>query len=214
MSDWLMVIITFVYTITTIFISVLNYKSYKVVKRQYHEDIRLRLMPCLYIELVKQKKKIPKRITIGTNLSNSDSIFGEFSFSLHNVGNGIAKEVRYRLSENTETDFSYRIISLPPQDRRDFILKIIHSKGALEKSQHFESKVEVFYNDLFDCVYLQTLEIVVCMNNGKMELETFYLTAPEYIRNTYTEKRSRVRRWLQDLRWWIRNIRRKIQNED
>lgn len=59
MTDWLMVIITFVYVIATIFICVFNYRSAQAAKEQielskvqYEDDVRLKLMPCLCIEKV------------------------------------------------------------------------------------------------------------------------------------------------------------------
>lgn len=214
MSDWLMVIITLVYTVTTIFISVLNYKTVKIATRQYHSDMQLRLMPCLYIQVVKQKRSM-RKITINTNISNFAPVIGEFAFSVQNVGNGIAKEIQYEFSEDTETvDIFYRIVSLPCQDKRDFVLRIVHSEDCLAKSEHLVTEMRVVYRDLFDCEYSQTLTISVCMSNGKMKLETFYLTAPKCIKNTYTEKRPKMRRWLQYPRWWFRNFRWKIRNKD
>ncbi len=101
MTDWLMVIITFVYVVATIFICVFNYRSAKAAKEQielsklqYEDDVRLKLMPCLIVKCIEPTTKVDGMIDYEFKSQQPQKLVnGKLYLEITNVGNGIAKKL-------------------------------------------------------------------------------------------------------------------------
>lgn len=97
-TDWLMVIITFVYVIATIFICIFNGRSAKAShdqvqesQKQFHETKRLEYMPMLQMQFShgEDDSHEAEYIDICPSEAEASSTTSQF-FNLKNVGNGTA----------------------------------------------------------------------------------------------------------------------------
>lgn len=188
MTDWLMVIITFVYVIATIFICVFNYRSAKAAKEQielsklqYADDTRLKLMPCLFVERISPLDFVNGTIEYrSVDYENDDQEItkGIFYFRISNVGSGIAKNVEYIMRPIKDDYQRYQIISFPVNDSRTLRFSFLCKRGKTQ-----ELSLYVFYTDLLDNEYEQTLSIFLDCSNDEIKLNTFHITAPKHRKN-------------------------------
>ena len=199
MTDWLMVIITFIYVVATIFICVFNYRSAKaakeqieVSKTQYKEDSRLKMLPCLLVEKIEPTSEIKGTIEIcldGVSKGSNDeaTICKDVFFKITNVGCGIAKEIQYSLCRPITNYTKYRILSLPINDSRTVKLSL---KDIVpdEISHRREVLLRISYTDLLDHEYVQLLTVYLISSCEDISMETFYITAPKYISDDANRK--------------------------
>ena len=100
-TDWLMVGITFIYVVATIFICIFNYRSAKATRdqveesqNQFYESKRLECMPFLQLEIPQDKQKPMFEITLPFYKEElSDTIYKVLC--LKNLGNGTATNIIY-----------------------------------------------------------------------------------------------------------------------
>ena len=147
MTDWLMVIITFVYVVATIFICVFNYRSAKAAKDQielsklqYENDTRLKLMPCLFVERISPLDFVNGTIEYSlADYENGDQkiIKGDPYFKISNVGFGIAKNIEYIMRPIKGGYQRYRIISFPVNDSRTVRFSFSGKRGANQEPIYF-----------------------------------------------------------------------------
>lgn len=199
MTDWLMVIITFVYVVATIFICVFNYRSAKAAKEQielskaqYTEDSRLKMLPCLLVERIEPTPEIKGTIEICldgvSNESNDEAtIRKDVFFKITNVGCGIAKEIQYSLCRPITNYTKDRIISLPINDSRTVKISL-RAIVPDEISHRREVLLHISYTDLLDHEYVQLLTVNLISSCEGISMETFYITAPKYISDNADRK--------------------------
>lgn len=199
MTDWLMIIITFIYVVATIFICVFNYRSAKaakeqieVSKTQYREDSRLKMLPCLLIEKIEPTSEINGTIEIclyGISVESNDeaTVCKDIFFKIANVGCGIAKEIQYSLCRPITNCMKYIILSLPINDSRTVKLSL---KDIItdDISHRQEVILCISYTDLLDHEYVQILTIYLISSCEDISLETFYITSPKYISDNANRK--------------------------
>ena len=135
-TDWLMVGITVVYVIATVFICWANFSSARASKaqveeskRQYEETKRLQMMPYINCDFEKTRADDGLKLDIVTDC-NSSVTHGKY-FIFKNVGLGSAKEITYKWNNLTA---SY--------DRGVFVFQSLqsgeHQQGAGTAEGHDE----------------------------------------------------------------------------
>lgn len=183
MTDWIMVSITFVYVVATIFICIFNYRSAKAAreqielsKTQYEDDTRLKLMPCLIIEGIVPTAAVDGMIQyVFDNAQDAKIISGEFCLKVTNVGSGIAKSVTYRMPPAAKGYRKYTAVSMPVNDSRIVRFFFLSERGTEKKLE-----ITIFYSDLLDHQYSQTLSIYLNCHGDTIRVETMTTTAPHY----------------------------------
>ena len=91
LTDWLMVIITFVYVVATVFICIYNSKSAKAAKEQ--AEIAQKQMDLMLQQFRETNRPV---ISIGFDIIRS----GILCFVIENIGMAAAKKVIIRLNED------------------------------------------------------------------------------------------------------------------
>ena len=162
-TDWLMVGITVVYVIATIFICWANIKSANASKaqieeskRQFEETQRLTTMPFLYLELTKDSGLYEELVI---PISKGSLTFNRFSslLSLKNIGNGTATNIIYswRCNEKEiqETDcFPFNAVSA----NSSHLLRLFYMECAEDQYIHpLKAILELQYDDLLGHTYEQ-----------------------------------------------------------
>ena len=94
------------------------------------------------------------------------------------MGSGIAKNIEYIMRPIKGDYQRYRIISFPGNDSRTLRFSLSGKRGATQ-----EISLYVFYTDLLDNEYEQTLSIFLDCSSNEIKLTTFHITAPKYQKN-------------------------------
>lgn len=185
MAEWIMVLITLIYVVATIFICIFNYRSVEVTreqiklsKMQYEDDIRLRIMPCLFVEKIDSTKFFNGIIEYDFQTCCNESepiVQGELYLKIRNVGSGIAKDVGYWIYPCISRYQRYYIVSFSVGDCRTVKWLFSGKNGMRQRLD-----IEIHYLDLLDYKYIQTLSIFIKFLNDEVLLETFYISAPLY----------------------------------
>lgn len=188
MAEWIMVVITFVYVVATIFICVFNYRSAKATreqvelsKAQYADDTRLKLMPCLFVERISPLDFVNGTIEYGFSgceHEGAKTINGDLYFKITNVGSGIAKNIHYFMNPGANGYRRYHIPSFPVDDCRTLKFSFTSKPGT-----NHELDLHISYTDLLDNKYEQTLSIFLECLDDKILLTTFHITAPQFRQN-------------------------------
>lgn len=169
-TDWLMVVITAVYVIATIFICVANMKSAKATreqieesKRQFEETKRISVLPELWIEAEQESDTmITPDITLmlcSPQKANDYTYYAIFVLELNNIGSGSAKEIAYLWKHDKE----------------------IYGKGHFPRPAIFPKE---------SC----TIVVEVCIapedvgDEDSVQLRTLNLTYKDLLNNTYEQK--------------------------
>lgn len=199
MTDWLMVIITFVYVVATIFICVFNYRSAKAAKEQielsklqYEDDTRLKLMPCLFIERIAPLDFVNGSIEykfVDSKPVSIETVVGDLYFKITNVGSGIAKNIHYFMDPGASGYRRYHIPSFPVNDCRTLKFSFTSKHGTNQ-----ELNLYISYTDLLDNEYDQILSIFLDCSSNEIKLTTFHITAPQYRKRNEKENVKRDKR--------------------
>ena len=166
-TDWLMVGITVVYVIATIFICVANIHSAKAsqlqlleMKREYEENQRITLMPyfnnCKCVEAVGEQGEAACWLT---KPCTKDYLDATVFFQLTNCGPGNAVDISYEWKgvEYSDRDVSY-VASLSAGGARNLKVKFYTRKPDCAKRD--TAFIDITFWDLFGNQYLQE----VCIN--------------------------------------------------
>lgn len=184
-TDWLMVVITFVYVVATIFICVFNYRSAQAARKQnelskmqYEDDVRLKLMPCLLIRRASSSGIINGVVEYEfEHQGNQELITGEIVFTVTNVGSGIAQKIEYYMAPGTRGYRRYFVESMPQNDSRTVRLSLSAVNNTTQ-----ELNIAISYCDLLDHAYMQTLTVRLNYIDEGMQLETYFLSAPQHLK--------------------------------
>lgn len=161
-TDWIMVIITAIYVIATIFICVANFKAANASKeqlqaseRQFEEMRRLDSMPYLQFERV-SSDKCNFEITLQMNENESDDTFSyNETFKLCNLGKGSAKDIIFTW-ENKKLGICN--VDYPPINAimtgHEYIVEIWFD-NCMKQTGIYVYKMTLQYNDMLDNTYEQ-----------------------------------------------------------
>ena len=164
-TDWIMVFITTVYVVATIWICRANIKSATATreqliesKRQFNETKRLSIMPYIQCEHVNNSTLNHNKLSLSlrTDVAREPDIID--AIIIKNIGNGTAKNIKYVW---TNLDGSY--------NRGYFCVQALQSRETCGITIYFNAdksienatvSIELQYQDLFGNCYLQRIEFV------------------------------------------------------
>ena len=184
-TDWLMVGITAVYVVATIFISCANIKSANATrdqltesKRQYEDKKRLEIMPYIQFEQTKDNANHELNLV----LDSGDKLTGEYILlvRMKNIGNGTAKDIAYTYQWNNGTNTN---------DRGAFPVQALSSGESQTIKVSFDHTVEeraeqsacfvLRYRDLLENAYTQKLNLRFTRNSSAiLKLVEFTTSSP------------------------------------
>ncbi len=187
-TDWIMVVITGIYVIATVFIFIANNKSANVTraqlaesKQQYSETKRLASMPCFYIHAEDRNTGFFESVEITDKITGNVISMG-YKFATENIGNGIAKDVHFYIS--TEFVGKKEIAKFPlvpvfksPHDQRLIFPLFFADKGGF-KNKKLTATLLIEFSDLFSNQYAQPIKLVFSEEQASIELEITEIQAP------------------------------------
>ncbi len=179
-TDWIMVVVTIIYVIATIFIFIANNKSAKASRaqvekmtdqiiqsqEQYDETKRLNFMPFIMIERIENDRS--DKPNVGFFLSERRDTYERelvITFQIHNIGNGSAKNIkikRHGLNIVYDED-NFFVTGLFSNDKLNFSLTFTIPSTIEQNSVY----MEFLYQDLLDNSYSQKVEFILSNLDGK-----------------------------------------------
>ncbi len=176
-TDWLMLGITAIYVIATIFICRANIKAANATRdqiaesqRQFNENRRLDVMPYLQFESTNQPGV---DYMLMKSLSENDCTGGEYSLRLRvkNIGRGTAKDIEHIWTSftNTYSQQQFVIKALQNGDARFLQISFVLPKVLKENSVAI---LELHFKDLLENEYIQRIEFEFEMKNTSVSLKS------------------------------------------
>ena len=163
-TDWLMVGITVVYVIATVFICWANFSSARASKaqleeskRQYEETKRLQMMPYFHCDFDKTRADdgLPLRIVSDCN---SNVTHGK-NFIFKNIGLGSAKDVTYKWNNLTASydgeGFVFQSLQNGEQQKVSILFDVPRTQ-----TEDFTVSIDLYFKDLLDNAYMQRIEFI------------------------------------------------------
>lgn len=184
MTDWLMVIITFIYVVATIFICVANFKSASTTRQQleesreqYEETKRLSLMPFIIFEKISINNCDNK---IGFGLISGSSELSKLYkiFKIKNIGLGTAKNITYTLTNSTDSYYRGDFFTKGMSSGDDYNIGITfyYPKEPLAAPK---LALDLAYEDLLNNSYTQRVEFIFNYDKSKsLNLESIITNPP------------------------------------
>lgn len=184
-ADWLMVAITFVYALVTVFIWIANYKSTKLTKeqleeskQQFEETKRLGVMP--YLQFENHKNSCDCEIDLV--LSDNDTDGGRYLLGLKfkNIGLGTAKDITYKWTNFTGSydRGSFPIKSLQSTEEQTVRINIRLPKTKYENTT---SEMVFSYKDLLEHQYTQIVKLDLIYSTDNKTSSIKHTTLPPKI---------------------------------
>ena len=184
-TDWLMVGITAVYVVATIFISCANIKSANATrdqltesKRQYEDKKRLEIMPYIQFEQTKDNANHELYLV----LDSGDELTGEYILlvRMKNIGNGTAKDIAYTYQwnngANTHDRGAFPVQALSSGESQT--IKVVFSH-TVEKRAERSACFVLHYRDLLENAYTQKLNLRFSRNSSAtLKLVEFTTSSP------------------------------------
>lgn len=157
----LMVIITTIYVVATIIICIANYNSAKATreqlkesKHQYEDTRRLSMMPYLQAETASGLTDYGLKLALKTD--DLDGGTYVLKIQIKNIGNGTAKDIRYKWNNFTESydqgDFPIR--ALQSGDRQSISISFAQPRVIADYTM---ASFDLTYEDLLENTYTQRL---------------------------------------------------------
>ena len=184
-TDWLMVGITAVYVVATIFISCANIKSANATrdqltesKRQYEDKKRLEIMPYIQFEQTKDNANHELNLV----LDSGDKLTGEYILlvRMKNIGNGTAKDIAYTYQwnngANTHDRGAFPVQALSSGESQTIKVVFFHT---VEKRAERSACFVLRYRDLLENAYTQKLNLRFSRNSSAtLKLVEFTTSSP------------------------------------
>ena len=184
-TDWLMVGITAVYVVATIFISCANIKSANATrdqltesKRQYEDKKRLEIMPYIQFEQTKDNANHELNLV----LDSGDELTGEYILlvRMKNIGNGTAKDIAYTYQwnngANTHDRGAFPVQALSSGESQTIKVVFFHT---VEKRAERSACFVLRYRDLLENAYTQKLNLRFTRNSSAiLKLVEFTTSSP------------------------------------
>lgn len=191
----LMVIITIVYVLATIFICYFNGKSARATqeqieesRRQYEETKRLQMMPILQLSdrfISEHSASAYCTLTVTpANESWSGFFFScENTFSVRNIGLGNMKEATYCWTDETGQIVEcgiFPIESLRAGEEAELTINFeSHDNDEKKTREKISCLLELAYKDLLENVYTQRITFILAIQNP----EQCYNCSPLLLKN-------------------------------
>ncbi len=186
-TDWLMVIITFIYVVATILICMANIKSAKASRdqiaesqRQFEEDQRIKLLPYFQITEIPKPNRTDGRMNcqLSQNRQNMNCVVeGTFYFQIKNIGHDIAKEIEFQWADISMGTLDPFIVSLAVGESRDAEFFIRASCDDIY-TYNREAILKIKYKDLFGTYYIQNLSLFFEISPSKIKFIKCFIDAP------------------------------------
>ena len=183
-TDWLMVVITAIYVLATIYISRANIKSADATreqlvesKRQYEDKKRLEIMPYIQFEQTKDNANHELNLVL-----DSGKLTGEYILlvRMKNIGNGTAKDIAYTYQwnngANTYDRGAFPVQALSFGESQTIKVGFAHTvEERAERSACFVLR----YRDLLENAYTQKLNLRFTRNSSAtLKLVEFTTSSP------------------------------------
>lgn len=183
-TDWLMVVITAIYGVATIYISRANIKSADDTreqlvesKRQYEDKKRLEIMPYIQFEQTKDNANHELNLVL-----DSGKLTGEYILlvRMKNIGNGTAKDIAYTYQwnngANTYDRGAFPVQALSFGESQTIKVGFTHTvEERAERSACFVLR----YRDLLENAYTQKLNLRFTRNSSAtLKLVEFTTSSP------------------------------------
>lgn len=184
-TDWLMVAITAVYVIATIFICHANIISAKATreqvaesKRQFEETRRLEIMPYLQFESYSGDSPTEYNLQLALVSGDLGATRCAVKYSVKNIGRGTAKDITWVWhwfnGSYDKKDFPIR--ALQSGDKHSLKITFATPKG---KSDVTIASIELRFRDLLNNTYTQTIQFEFEYFRDVLTLKGYNMTAPE-----------------------------------
>lgn len=192
-TDWLMVGITVVYVVATIFICHANFKSataskeqVEESKRQFEDTKRLGMMPYLQFSLLKSSEPLCCELNLVLSSSDdkiSDSHYNNgYHIKIKNIGNGTAKNILYKWKNFTDVfdRGCFPIQAIQSGDEYNIRINFAVPEGT---STILTASIILSFQDLIDNRYTQdvTLEFEY-RDTRTLVLAKVFVSSPEFVR--------------------------------
>lgn len=201
-TDWLMVIITFVYVVATIFICIFNGRSAKATRdqvkesqKQFHEAKRLEKIPYLqatigkWITREKQDPNFPELWLNLTKTNNDNCASGGFSIELTNIGLGLLDNLKCTWCSD-EIKNSNNLSATLLQCNQAFSANAIVSAERSEQTIYKDGLLVFEFDDLLGNHYKQQLEISFQIEWSYVKPIAHKMSAPVYVDASQEEQHA------------------------
>lgn len=193
-TDWLMVVITAIYVIATVFICVFNAKSAKATRaqvaesqRQFEESKRLQMMPYLDFNDCNSDCTFSPpeyRILIDDYRSSDGWLsFSEINLSFENVGNGSLRELTsyfYRPNGvKLHKDFPITALAAGTSKSVHFVFDCPNNEDTPDA---YYVVIEFQYKDMLNYTYMQNMQVNLifdkeeCFNGSPLNIASITLS--------------------------------------
>ena len=185
---WLMVVITAIYVVATIYISRANIKSADATreqlvesKRQYEDKKRLEIMPYIQFEQTKDNANHELNLV----LDSGDKLTGEYILlvRMKNIGNGTAKDIAYTYQwDNCTKTYdrgAFPVQALSSGESQTIKIEFAHTTAEIEdRTACFILR----YRDLLENDYTQQLKLRFKRNSSAtLKLTDFGTSSPALV---------------------------------
>lgn len=203
-TDWLMVIITFVYVIATILICIFNGRSAKATreqvaesKRQFDETRQLQVMPYLQVEITQgeltEEGEPPSPYTffVISDAEQNNQVTSSKRITFKNVGLGMLHHTKITWNSLSKKDDGYPAVDIviPPQVEWGINAWLTAKKPEVDdplKPQVARCSLKVEYDDLLGNRYWQQINFAFLVYVSYISLLHYHITAPSQL----TEKET------------------------
>ena len=191
-TDWLIVIITFIYMVATIAIFIANLisaqsskKQINETKQQFIENKRIDNMPLINITITETILPAYCMELDITEDAEGDLLSKTKQVVFENIGKGIAKNITCTYYSNVIGKKKIMEIPILPIKENESINIIFCAKsGALINSDSTTALFEIEFEDLFDNKYLQKIEVEYLIQEDEhmdMYIEKIKVYAPNVV---------------------------------
>jgi hypothetical protein len=193
-SDWVMVIITAVYVVATIFICCANIKSAQASreqlvesKKQFDENKRLQVMPFFDIKIYPNSDFGDSDIYVDLPAKYAASVHDtngiDMKISIENIGLGTARNISYIWETASHFDKTGILSFKTIFQKEEHAFSIDISAPVKEKASfEYEACLIIQYSDLLGNTYNINIEMnFLSQGVDKFELKNYKINEPKFI---------------------------------
>ena len=187
-TDWLMVVITFVYVVATFLICLANYRSanaskaqFEEMKRQYEDTKRINILP--YIVLDSHGGEWRDKIELCVAQNGKMNFCCVAHLEIRNIGNGTAKDFSY-VWNNEDGSYDrgkFPISALRSGDSYFICIEFCNTRDDLKTSI---CSIDLYYKDMMENQYKQKIIFEFQRNVSQMKLKNMSMVSPKYIKES------------------------------
>lgn len=179
-SPAIMVLITAVYVIATINISIANNKSAEATrnqiiesKHQFEETQRLQVMPYLQLTFIDSDiNDAAPCVYIEMRNHKEDAIPAQAYFTLKNIGLGIAHHTKITVTTRYKEDDEYPAydIVMPPNCEKSTYVRFNVAKYEGKLGRREDISVHIKFEDILGNTYAQTAQLLMVVQTDRASL--------------------------------------------